>query len=77
MLKTTKGKKSNRTRMLIVKVNNRKGGIEKALKQYKSKVIKTKQLKEVRERQQHEKPSSKKRKKIAKAKYIQQKFGNL
>ncbi len=62
--------------MLIVKVNHRKGGIEKALKQYKSKVIKTKQLKELRDKQQHEKPSAKKRKKIAKAKYIQQKFGN-
>lgn len=55
--------------MLIVNVN--KGNIEKALKQYKSKVIRTKQLKHLRERQQHIKPSETKRKQKAKAKYIQ------
>jgi ribosomal protein S21 len=61
--------------MLKIKVNNRKkSGLEKALKEYKSKVIKTKQLKELRDRQKHVKPSVKKRKKIAKAKYIQSKF---
>ena len=38
--------------MLITKVEN--GNIEKALKQYKSKVIKTKQLKELRDRQEFE-----------------------
>ena len=55
--------------MLIVEV--KKGGIEKALKAYKSKVIRTKQLKHLRDRQQHIKPSEIKRKQNAKAKYIQ------
>jgi len=59
--------------MIIVKVN-KKGGIEKALKQYKSKVIKTKQLKDLRDNRYFEKNSQVKRKKIAKAKYIQHKF---
>lgn len=62
--------------MLVVKVQ-KKGGIEKALKQYKSKVIKTKQLKKLRENQQFEKTSQKKRKKMAKAKYVQKKYGSL
>lgn len=62
--------------MLIIKVNNKKGGIEKALKQYKSKVIRTKQIKELRERTEHIKPSTKKRKMMAKAKYIQTKQDN-
>lgn len=55
--------------MLIVEV--KKGNIEKALKAYKSKVIRTKQLKHLRDRQQHIKPSETKRKQNAKAKYIQ------
>ena len=62
--------------MLIIKVEE-KGGIEKALKQYKSKVIKTKQLKELRDRQEFEKPSNKKRTQKLKAIYIQQKFQDM
>jgi small subunit ribosomal protein S21 len=61
--------------MLIIKVTQ-KGGVEKALKEYKSKVIKTKQLKKLRDRQEFEKPSIKKRQQMMKAKYIQQKFNN-
>lgn len=61
--------------MLIIKVTQ-KGGVEKALKEYKSKVIKTKQLKKLRDRQEFEKPSVKKRQQTMKAKYIQQKFNN-
>ena len=61
--------------MLIVKVI-KKGGVEKALKQYKSKVIRTKQLKELRERREFEKNSQKKRKKMAKAKYLQKRIDN-
>ena len=57
--------------MLIINVD--KGNIEKALKQYKSKVIKTKQLKELRERQEFEKNSSKNRTKKSLAKYVQRK----
>lgn len=56
--------------MLIVKLN-KKTNIEKALKQLKSKTIRTKQLRELRERKQHIKPSEKKRLQLQKAKYIQ------
>jgi small subunit ribosomal protein S21 len=55
--------------MLIINVDN--GNIEKALKQYKSKVIKTKQLKELRDRQEFEKTSVKKRQMKKLAKYVQ------
>jgi small subunit ribosomal protein S21 len=55
--------------MLIINVD--KGNIEKALKQYKSKVIKTKQLKELRDRQEFEKESVKKRQTKILAKYVQ------
>lgn len=55
----------------MLKIEVKKGGIEKALKIYKSKVIKTKQLKHLRDRRQHIKPSETKRKQNAKAKYIQ------
>lgn len=59
--------------MIIVKVN-KKGGIEKALKEYKSKVIRTKQLKDLRDGREFEKKSQVKRKKLAKAKYVQNKY---
>ena len=42
--------------MLIIKVD--KGNIEKALKQYKRKTIKTKQMKKLRENQNYTKPSA-------------------
>lgn len=57
--------------MLIIEVES--GNIEKALKKYKSKVIKTKQLTELRNRQEFEKPSSKKRTDLSKGKYLQKK----
>jgi small subunit ribosomal protein S21 len=57
--------------MLIINIES--GNIEKALKKYKSKVIKTKQLNELRNRQEFEKPSSKKRTGLSKAKYLQKK----
>jgi len=57
--------------MLIVKLN-KKTSIEKALKQLKSKVIKTKQMREVRDRKYFTKPSETKRLRLQKAKYIQQ-----
>jgi len=59
--------------MIIVKIK-KKGGIEKALKEYKSKVIRTKQLKDLRDNRYFEKKSQVKRKKNAKAKYVQHKF---
>jgi small subunit ribosomal protein S21 len=45
--------------------------IERALKQFKRKVMDTKLLKELRERQEFEKPSVTERKKKLKAKYVQ------
>lgn len=57
--------------MLIINVE--KGNIEKALKQYKRKTIKTKQMKKLREDQQHTKPSALKRLKFQKAIYLQKK----
>ena len=60
--------------MLIVNV--KKGNIEKALKQLKSKVIRTKQLRHIRERKQFTKPSEKRRLQMQKAQYIEQKKNN-
>ena len=45
--------------------------IERALKQFKRKVVETKLIKELRERQEFEKPSVTERKKKLKAKYVQ------
>lgn len=58
--------------MLIVKLN-KKTNIEKALKQLKSKVIRTKQIRELRDRKQFTKPSQKRRLQKQKAVYLQQK----
>ena len=58
--------------MLIVKID-KKTNLEKALRKLITKVIKTKQLKQLRERKHFTKPSEKKRLQIQKAKYIQSK----
>ena len=55
--------------MLIIEVKN--GNIEQALKQYKRKVIKTKQIKNLRDRQQFTKKSVEKRGEFRKASYVQ------
>lgn len=55
--------------MLIINVEN--NNIDKSLKQYKRKVIKTKQLKKLRDLQDFTKPSVKKRLQLQKAKYIE------
>jgi small subunit ribosomal protein S21 len=55
--------------MLIIDVKN--GNIEQALKQYKRKVIKTKQIKNLRDRQQFTKKSVEKRDEFRKASYVQ------
>jgi small subunit ribosomal protein S21 len=57
--------------MLIVKVNQNTN-IEKALKLFKSKVIKTKLMSELRNRKQFTKKSVTRRTEINKAKYVQQ-----
>jgi len=58
--------------MLIVKLN-KKTNIEKALKQLKSKVIRTKQMRTLRDNKQFTKPSEKKRLQKQKAVYLQKK----
>ena len=56
----------------MLKVVLREGDtIEKGLKQFKRKVMNTKLIKELRDRQEYEKPSVTKRKKKLKALYIQ------
>lgn len=60
--------------MLIVKVDS-KGNIERALKELKGKVIKTKQNKVLFEKKEFEKNSVKKRKVLQKAVHLQ-KFKN-
>jgi len=57
--------------MIIIEVGKREN-IERALKRYKYKVIKSKQMDEVRKRKEFTKKSQKRRKKLEKAKYIQQ-----
>lgn len=57
--------------MIIIDLNNEKN-IESALRTYKQKVQKTKQIQKLRERQQFVKPSIKKRSERLKAIYVQQ-----
>jgi small subunit ribosomal protein S21 len=59
--------------MLIVKVE-KNVTLEKALKIYKSKVIKTRQSRELNERKEFQKKSVKRRNEISKAKYVQKKY---
>tara|TARA_B100000900_G_C20464272_1_gene668605 strand:+ start:821 stop:1009 length:189 start_codon:yes stop_codon:yes gene_type:complete len=57
--------------MLIIKI--KKGNVERALKEYKGKVIRTRQMKVINERREFEKPSIKRRREKNKGKYKQQK----
>jgi small subunit ribosomal protein S21 len=59
--------------MITVKVNKDKN-IEKALKEYKSKVIKTRQMSELVNRKVFVKPSVIKRNVLSKAKHVQKNF---
>jgi small subunit ribosomal protein S21 len=59
--------------MIIVKVGKDKN-IEKALKQYKSKIIKTRQMSELMNRKEFVKTSVKKRNVLNKAKYVQKMY---
>jgi small subunit ribosomal protein S21 len=61
--------------MIIIEV--KKNNIEQALKQYKFKVYKTKQLEFLRDRQEFEKKSVKNRKQRIKAVYLQKKRNHL
>ena len=60
--------------MIIIKVNKEKN-IEFALKAYKNKVQKTKQVQELKNRQEYKKPSIKNREKKLKAIFLE-KFKN-
>jgi small subunit ribosomal protein S21 len=57
--------------MLVINVNDEKG-LESAIKLYKSKVQKTKQVQELKNRQEFIKPSIKKRHKHLKAVFLEQ-----
>jgi|TARA_B100000900_G_C20337520_1_gene616818 small subunit ribosomal protein S21 len=57
----------------MLKVNVKKGNIERALKELKSKFIKTKVARHCRDKQDFTKPSVTRRDEINKAKYVQQK----
>ena len=59
--------------MLIVKIE-KNVTLEKALKIYKSKVIKTRQSTELNNRKEFQKKSVKRRNEISKAKYVQKKY---
>lgn len=57
--------------MLIVKIES--GAIDKALKQYKGKVIKTKQSQQLNERREFKKKSVRRRETVKKAEYLNRK----
>ena len=57
----------------MLKVNIKKGNVERALKELKSKFIRTKVSKECRERKEFSKHSETRRAEIQKAKYVQNK----
>jgi ribosomal protein S21 len=56
----------------MLKIDVKNGNIEQALKKYKSKVIKTRQLKSLREKQDYIKPTTERRIKKLKIKKTQQ-----
>ncbi len=61
--------------MLIVKVD-KNSNIERALKEYKGKIIKTRQSSKLTKRKEFVKKSVKKRNVLNKAKYVQKKYKN-
>jgi small subunit ribosomal protein S21 len=60
----------NQKNMIIVHVKN-SSSLEQALKTYKFKIYKTKQIQKLQERQEYKKPSVKRRAQIKKAQYKQ------
>lgn len=60
----------------MIKVLVNKNNLERAIKEYKSKVIRTRQMSELNDRKPYQKPSEKRRGQILKASYVQKKFGN-
>lgn len=57
--------------MIIVKV--KRGNIERALKEYKGKIIRTRQMREINDRKEYEKPSVRNRKVKQKGEYREKK----
>lgn len=57
----------------MLKVEVKKGDIERAIKELRRKVINTQLVKQLRDRKQFNKPSVKRRAEILKAQYIQKK----
>jgi small subunit ribosomal protein S21 len=62
--------------MIIINISKEKN-IESALRTYKAKVQKTKQIQQLRERQEFVKPSVIRRKEVLKAIYLEQKKNGL
>lgn len=62
--------------MIIINISKEKN-IESALRTYKAKVQKTKQIQHLRERQEFVKPSVIRRKEVLKAIYLEQKKNGL
>ena len=58
----------------MLKIEVKKGNIERALKEYKSKVIKTRQMRELNENKEYDKPSVTKRREKQKGVYKQKKI---
>lgn len=56
--------------MIVIKVEKGES-LDRALKRYKYKVVKTKQIEELRARQEFVKNTTRKREKMKKAKYVQ------
>lgn len=57
----------------MLKIEVKKGNIERALKEYKSKIIKTRQMRDLNDRKEFEKPSVTKRRMKKKGEYRQKK----
>jgi len=57
----------------MLKIEVKKGNIERALKEYKSKIIRTRQMREINDRKEYEKPSVKNRRVKKKGEYRQKK----
>ena len=57
----------------MLKIEVKKGNIERALKEYKSKIIKTRQMRDINNRKEYEKPSVKNRRIKKKGEYSQKK----
>jgi len=57
----------------MLKIEVKKGNIERALKEYKGKIIRTRQMREINDRKEYEKPSVKNRRIKKKGEYREKK----